>query len=95
MSAIQYAVNLATTPAIADPHIIWAFAGPSIVGFILSVVFWFVFKHLNNEEYVVAGLDSDSDSVILPADHRVGDEEDSGSERLGVETVVVGEKGAE
>lgn len=94
MSAIQYAVNLATTPAIKDPHIIWAFAGPSIVGFVSAIAFWFVFKDLNSEEYIVAGLDSDS--VILPADHRVGDEEESGSgsERLGIETVVVGEKGA-
>ncbi|RDW75154.1 MFS general substrate transporter-37 [Coleophoma cylindrospora] len=53
MSAVQSAVNLATTPAIRDPFIVWAFAGPSIVGFVLAIVFWFMFKHLDNEEYVL------------------------------------------
>lgn len=65
MSAIQYAVNLATAPAIRDPFIVWAFAGPSIVGFVSAIIFWFTFRHLNNEEYV---LSDDDDHQLRGAD---------------------------
>lgn len=53
MSAIQYAINLATSYAIQDPFITWAFAGPTIVGFVSAIFFWFTFKHLDSEEYVL------------------------------------------
>jgi hypothetical protein len=54
MSAIQYAINLATAPAIRDPYIVWAFAGPSIVGFVFATCFWFIFKDLDKEEYIIS-----------------------------------------
>jgi hypothetical protein len=38
-TGIAYIVNLATTPAIKDPHLIWVFGGPAIVGAIVTVVF--------------------------------------------------------
>lgn len=63
MSAIQYAVNLATTPAIRDPYIVWAFAGPSIVGFVMAIGFWFMYKDLDREEYII----SDNDDYHLQA----------------------------
>lgn len=53
MSAIQYAINLATSYAIQDPYITWAFAGPTIVGFVSAIIFWFTFKHLDSEEYIL------------------------------------------
>lgn len=79
MSAIQYAINLATTPAIRDPYIVWAFAGPSIVGFVMAIIFWFMFKHLDNEEYVlnddedeydmrnVSGSDAGASAIVVDA----------------------------
>lgn len=66
MSAIQYAINLATSYAIQDPYITWAFAGPSIVGFVSSVVFWLTFKHLDSEEYVLND-DAYSNSSVTPS----------------------------
>ncbi|KAH8684418.1 putative peptide transporter PTR2 [Tricladium varicosporioides] len=57
MSAIQYAINLATAPAIRDPYIVWAFAGPSIVGFASAIAFWFIFKDLDKEEYIISDND--------------------------------------
>ncbi|KAH6647724.1 hypothetical protein BKA67DRAFT_396810 [Truncatella angustata] len=53
MTAISAAIGLATAPAISDPYLIWAFAGPTIAGAVLTVVFWFTFKHIDNEEFVI------------------------------------------
>jgi hypothetical protein len=77
MSAIQYAINLATAPAISDPHIVWAFAGPSIVGFVLAFVFWFLFKDLDKEEYIISdnNVDDYDLNVATPATSKVSDEE--------------------
>jgi hypothetical protein len=77
MSAIQYAINLATAPAISDPHIVWAFAGPSIVGFVSAFVFWFLFKDLDKEEYIISdnNVDDHDLSVTTPAANKVSDEE--------------------
>ncbi|KAI0010033.1 POT family-domain-containing protein [Xylariaceae sp. FL0662B] len=53
MTAISAAIGLATAPAIRDPYLIWAFAGPTIVGAVLTVVFYFTFKHIDEEEFVL------------------------------------------
>ncbi|KAK0610618.1 POT family-domain-containing protein [Bombardia bombarda] len=53
MTAISAAIGLATSAAIQDPYLIWAFAGPSIAGGVLTVIFWFTFKHLDKEEFVI------------------------------------------
>ncbi|KAF3062147.1 Peptide transporter PTR2 [Daldinia childiae] len=53
MTAISAAIGLATAPAINDPYLIWAFAGPTIAGAVLTVVFWFTFKHIDKEEFVL------------------------------------------
>jgi hypothetical protein len=74
MSAIQYAVNLATAPAISDPHIVWAFAGPSIVGIVSAIAFWFIFKDLDTEEYVIRNDDDHNLAVNTPS-AKISDEE--------------------
>ncbi|KAF3014968.1 hypothetical protein G7054_g7789 [Neopestalotiopsis clavispora] len=53
MTAISAAIGLATAPAIQDPYLIWAFAGPTIAGAVLTVIFWFTFHHLDKEEFVI------------------------------------------
>lgn len=53
MTAISAAIGLATAPAIKDPYLIWAFAGPSIVGGVLTVIFFFTFRHMDKEEFVI------------------------------------------
>ena len=53
MTAISAAIGLATSSAIQDPYLVWAFAGPTIAGAVFTVVFWFMFKHLNNEEFII------------------------------------------
>ncbi|KAM3560329.1 hypothetical protein MY1884_002997 [Beauveria asiatica] len=53
-TGFAYIINLATSAAIADPHLIWVFAGPAILGGIVTVAFWFIFKHIDKEEYVLS-----------------------------------------
>jgi dipeptide/tripeptide permease len=66
MTAISAAIGLATAAAIQDPYLIWAFAGPTIAGGVLTVIFWFTFKHIDKEEFVIntsfADMKRDSDS---------------------------------
>lgn len=49
-----YIVNLATTPAIGDPHLIWDFAGPAILGAFVTVFFYWLFRHIDKEEFVLS-----------------------------------------
>lgn len=53
-SAIAYAIGLACSSVIQDPHLVWDFGGPAITGGILSVVFYFLFRHIDGEEYVLS-----------------------------------------
>ncbi|KAK3492089.1 uncharacterized protein B0T23DRAFT_441500 [Neurospora hispaniola] len=53
MTAISAAIGLATSSAIQDPYLVWAFAGPTIAGGVFTIIFWFMFRHLNNEEFVI------------------------------------------
>jgi dipeptide/tripeptide permease len=38
MTAISAAIGLDTAPAIQDPYLIWDFAGPTIIGAVLTVI---------------------------------------------------------
>lgn len=53
MTAISAAIGLGTAPVIRDPFLIWAFAGPTIAGGVLAVIFWFTFRHIDGEEFVI------------------------------------------
>lgn len=83
MSAIQYAVNLATVPAIRDPFIVWAFAGPSIVGVASAIAFWFVFKDLDKEEYVLSENEeyNNPTGAVTVHESRGSDEEHAPTEK--------------
>lgn len=66
MTAIAAAISLATAGIIRDPYLVWAFAGPSIVGFVLAVVFYFIYRDIDKEEYV-AHLWDDTVEGVVPA----------------------------
>lgn len=52
-TAIASAISLATADAIRDPFLVWAFAGPTIAGFVLACLFWYLYRDLDKEEYHV------------------------------------------
>ncbi|CAJ2514090.1 Uu.00g022090.m01.CDS01 [Anthostomella pinea] len=82
MNAISAAIGLATAPAIQDPYLVWAFAGPTIAGAVSCVAFYLTFRHLDHEEFVLnTGFDDfkparvDGDEERVPADNQVALEE--------------------
>jgi len=60
MSAVASAISLATADAIRDPFLTWAFAGPTIAGFVFAIAFWFIYRDLDQEEYTVHLWDDSS-----------------------------------
>ncbi|EPE07595.1 general substrate transporter [Ophiostoma piceae UAMH 11346] len=53
-TAIAYAIGLACSSVVTDPYLTWDFGGPAITGGILTVVFYFMFRHIDQEEYVLS-----------------------------------------
>ncbi|EHK20220.1 uncharacterized protein TRIVIDRAFT_90008 [Trichoderma virens Gv29-8] len=53
-TGFAYIINLATTAAIVDPYLVWDFGGPAILGGVVTVGFWFVFRHIDKEEFVLS-----------------------------------------
>lgn len=50
-TAVAYAIGLACSSVIRDPFLTWDFGGPSIAGGILTIVFYYTFRHIDKEEY--------------------------------------------
>ncbi|KAH8892324.1 hypothetical protein GQ53DRAFT_781484 [Thozetella sp. PMI_491] len=65
MSAVASIISLSTAAAIVDPYLPWVFAAPTIAGAIITVAFWFTFKHLDNQEFVI---NTDFDDMKLDSD---------------------------
>ncbi|RYP43349.1 hypothetical protein DL768_009966 [Monosporascus sp. mg162] len=53
-TAVAYLIGLACSSIITDPHLTWDFGGCAIAGGILTVVFYFTFRHIDNEEYEIS-----------------------------------------
>ena len=51
-NALSYALGEILTPVITDPYLIWIWAGPTIALFIQTIIFWFKYKHLNDDEFM-------------------------------------------
>lgn len=52
--ALTYIISLAASAVIADPHLVWDFGGPTIAGGIITVFFYFYFRHIDKEEFVLS-----------------------------------------
>lgn len=53
-TAVAYIIGLACSSVITDPYLTWDFGGCAIAGGILTVVFYFTFRHIDAEEYVIS-----------------------------------------
>lgn len=81
MTAISAAIGLATAPTIRDPYLVWAFAGPTIAGAMMTVIFWYTFKHIDKEEFVIntdfgdmrrdSDRETDAEDVASPSEKKV------------------------
>ncbi|KAL3953106.1 hypothetical protein ACCO45_013049 [Purpureocillium lilacinum] len=54
---LAYVVNLAVSAVITDPHLVWDFGAPTILGAVVTVFFYFHFRHIDKEEYVLSDGD--------------------------------------
>ncbi|AEO61298.1 general substrate transporter [Thermothelomyces thermophilus ATCC 42464] len=60
-TAVAYAIGLACSSVITDPYLTWDFGGTAIAGGILTVLFYFTFRHIDDEEYVLSKNQPDTD----------------------------------
>ncbi|KAH8668735.1 putative oligopeptide transporter [Xylariales sp. PMI_506] len=65
-TGIAYIVNLAASAAIADPHLVWDFGAPTVLGAFVTVFFYFYFRHIDQEEYVLSTNVTDDISGTRP-----------------------------
>lgn len=54
MSAISYAIGLATAGLIKDPYLTWDFGAPTIIGLVLAIAFYTTFRDIDKEEYTIS-----------------------------------------
>jgi len=55
---VTYAFGLAFSGLIHDPNLTWVLGGPTIVGFVATVLFWWLFNHIDKEEYMLSKNDA-------------------------------------
>ena len=51
-NALSSALGEILTPAIVDPHLIWVWAGPGLALAAQTIVFWFRYRHLDDDEFM-------------------------------------------
>lgn len=56
-TGIAYALGLAFAGIVKDPYITWVFGAPTIIGFVASAIFWWLFRHIDQEEFVLSTND--------------------------------------
>lgn len=56
-TAIAYIIGLACSSVVRDPFLVWCFGGPTIVGGVLTVVFYFTFRHIDAEEFTLTNAE--------------------------------------
>jgi len=83
-TAIAYALGLAFSALIQDPYLTWDFGAPAIIGFVMTAVFWFTFKHIDREEYKL----SINDDYEVKLQQKQADEHIAPSQRVHAADVV-------
>jgi dipeptide/tripeptide permease len=58
MNAMSAAIGEILIPVTKDPFLIWIWAAPAVALFMQTIIFWFRFRHMNNDEFM---LDHDTD----------------------------------
>ncbi|KAI0016687.1 MFS general substrate transporter [Xylariomycetidae sp. FL0641] len=60
-TAIAYIIGLATSARITDPYLTWDYAITAIIGAVMAIVFYFTFRHIDQEEYTISQNEYHSD----------------------------------
>lgn len=62
-NALSAAIQEACTPSLNDPHLIWPFVATGVGGVLLAIWFWFLYRHLDRDEFVRKVIVADQDST--------------------------------
>ena len=80
-TAISSAIAEACTPALADPHLIWPFVGTAVAGFVLAAFFWFMYRDVDNDAFIIQAQDNNSvgagnhDTSVMERSESASDDE--------------------
>jgi len=61
-TGIAYALGLAFSALVTDPYLTWVFGAPAIIGFVMSGLFYYLFRHIDKEEYTLSANDEWAES---------------------------------
>lgn len=53
MNALSSLVALIVTPALKDPTLVWAWLGPAIAMFVISIIFFVLYRKMNSDEFML------------------------------------------
>jgi dipeptide/tripeptide permease len=54
MNALSSALAQIMTPAVKDPNLVWVWASPAIVLFVVSIIFYWRYSYMNSDEFMTA-----------------------------------------
>lgn len=63
-SAIAYAIGLACAGLVKDPYLTWDFGAPTIIGVVMAVVFYWIYRDIDKEEYTLTQNINYEDKVL-------------------------------
>ncbi|CAD6447554.1 bef235d5-74a7-4929-b147-c05db96e6cc5-CDS [Sclerotinia trifoliorum] len=66
--AIAYALGLACAGVIKDPYLTWDFGAPTIIGAIMMVIFYWLYRDIDKEEYTLSQNDEQMHVADAPID---------------------------
>lgn len=78
--AIAYAIGLAAAAVVKDPYLTWDFAGPCIILLVVTPIFYWFFRDIDEEEYRLSHNDINSSRGIAAI--ASSDESDSHDEKF-------------
>jgi len=56
-TAISSAVGLACSAVIRDPLLVWVFGAPTIIGFVMAVAFYIIYRDMDKEDFIINAFD--------------------------------------
>ncbi|PYH98434.1 MFS peptide transporter [Aspergillus ellipticus CBS 707.79] len=59
MTALSSALGEILVPVTVDPYLIWIWGAPAVALALQMILFWFRFKHLNDDEFMIDSADYD------------------------------------
>ncbi|OOF93624.1 hypothetical protein ASPCADRAFT_407784 [Aspergillus carbonarius ITEM 5010] len=66
MTALSSALGEILLPVTEDPDLIWIWGAPAVALGLQTILFWFRFKHLNNDEFMTDEADYDDTNSEAP-----------------------------